>query len=438
MMYEELKKWRLEKARELKIAAFCILDNKCLSEITNHIPNSKESLLKIKGMGPVKVNKYGDEILKICSQKRYNQTTKINPHKIANSITSLSRNNKLEYIDRKDNRYAIGIYHSIRSRSHGGFSKKILEFKENKNSAINYFYDKIKEINLNDYDLIIHVPSHSSSSTSPSSKKLCEKISKKFNIKNGSGFIKRVTTTIKSSTAVYKGKERLNAKQHYKSMSFSKSNDINNKNILIFDDVITSSASFNACKHLLLQCGKPRSIHGLFLSKTARRKPKNYSEDFNIKTFGSSKNVSSSASISKMTPLDLGKSSKRSAILPLIEYLKKGTPNERRLAASAIGKLKNDFLMECKKAIPYLINNLGLIEHPQVIQYSLSTLLRFDKNHISKTQVEKIKNYYDNESHKDYNGELFKKILNKYNMSTEKKYNPSLDPNRRSNGRIKF
>ena len=65
--------------------------------------------------------------------------------------------------------------------------------------------------------------------------------------------------------------------------------------------------------------------------------------------------------------------------------------------------------------IPHLINNLELIEQPQGIQYSLKTLYRFNKNQITKTQVEKIKNYYDNESHKYYNDDLFKKILNKFN-----------------------
>jgi DNA helicase-2/ATP-dependent DNA helicase PcrA len=77
--------------------------------------------------------------------------------------------------------------------------------------------------------------------------------------------------------------------------------------------------------------------------------------------------------LGKMSPYELGESGSEEAVRHLMLYLSKGTANEKRLAASAINKLSANYGNTCRKAIPFLIENLG-DSHPQVRQYTLKAL----------------------------------------------------------------
>ncbi|WP_194189493.1 HRDC domain-containing protein [Clostridium chrysemydis] len=61
----KLKNYRLQKSKEEKVAAFYIFNNKTLEAILNALPKTKDELLKIQGLGPIKVEKYGQAILDI-------------------------------------------------------------------------------------------------------------------------------------------------------------------------------------------------------------------------------------------------------------------------------------------------------------------------------------------------------------------------------------
>ena len=52
-------------ARETKVAAFIIFYNRTLEEIARHRPRSRPELLRINGVGPVKLDKYGAEVLEV-------------------------------------------------------------------------------------------------------------------------------------------------------------------------------------------------------------------------------------------------------------------------------------------------------------------------------------------------------------------------------------
>lgn len=82
-------------------------------------------------------------------------------------------------------------------------------------------------------------------------------------------------------------------------------------------------------------------------------------------------------SLSKMSPYELGESGREDAVRYLIMYLSRGTANEKRLAASAIGKLTLKYKDTCCKSIPFLIENLS-DSHPQVRQYTLKALGNFE------------------------------------------------------------
>lgn len=64
-LYDELKAYRLEKSREEKIKPYFIFNNTQLEDLMAKMPLSKQELQEVSGFGPVKVGKYGDDILKI-------------------------------------------------------------------------------------------------------------------------------------------------------------------------------------------------------------------------------------------------------------------------------------------------------------------------------------------------------------------------------------
>ncbi|MBN1068140.1 aldolase [Clostridium botulinum] len=65
LLYSNLKQYRYNKAKEEKIQPYMIFSNEVLEQIIKNNPKSKEELLNIKGIGKVKVDKYGDEILEV-------------------------------------------------------------------------------------------------------------------------------------------------------------------------------------------------------------------------------------------------------------------------------------------------------------------------------------------------------------------------------------
>lgn len=62
---EKLKEFRLNQSRTEGIKPFYIFNNAQMEDLLSKMPRTKDELLKVSGFGATKVNKYGDEILKI-------------------------------------------------------------------------------------------------------------------------------------------------------------------------------------------------------------------------------------------------------------------------------------------------------------------------------------------------------------------------------------
>ena len=58
-----LKAWRLERARKDEIPAFVVFHDKTLEEIARQRPKELWQLAKVSGVGPAKLERYGDEVL---------------------------------------------------------------------------------------------------------------------------------------------------------------------------------------------------------------------------------------------------------------------------------------------------------------------------------------------------------------------------------------
>jgi len=68
-LFQRLRIWRLNKAREAGVSAFVIAHNSLLRAIAALRPHTEQELLAIKGMGPRKVEKYGAELLALVREE---------------------------------------------------------------------------------------------------------------------------------------------------------------------------------------------------------------------------------------------------------------------------------------------------------------------------------------------------------------------------------
>jgi ATP-dependent DNA helicase RecQ len=63
-VFEKLRKKRLEIARQKKIAPYMIFHDRTLIELAERLPQSREELSRISGVGDVKLEQYGEIFLK--------------------------------------------------------------------------------------------------------------------------------------------------------------------------------------------------------------------------------------------------------------------------------------------------------------------------------------------------------------------------------------
>jgi len=67
-LYSLLKHWRQSLANEMNVPVFMILPQKSLAKLLVDLPATKAALLKIKGIGKIKANQFGNEILEIINE----------------------------------------------------------------------------------------------------------------------------------------------------------------------------------------------------------------------------------------------------------------------------------------------------------------------------------------------------------------------------------
>jgi DNA helicase-2/ATP-dependent DNA helicase PcrA len=66
-VYDTLKRWRLETAKAEEKPAYVIFHNSTLAEIVRRAPRSREELSEVPGVGPAKLDRYGDDVLRVLS-----------------------------------------------------------------------------------------------------------------------------------------------------------------------------------------------------------------------------------------------------------------------------------------------------------------------------------------------------------------------------------
>lgn len=65
VIYDKMKNWRAEKARESQLPPYIIFHNAHLVAIAKHKPSNFEDLENVKGLGKSKIEKFGVEIIEV-------------------------------------------------------------------------------------------------------------------------------------------------------------------------------------------------------------------------------------------------------------------------------------------------------------------------------------------------------------------------------------
>jgi ATP-dependent DNA helicase RecQ len=65
-----LRSWRLERSQEDAVPAYVVLHDTTIRELAAIRPRTKDELAGVKGFGPVKVERYGDDLLAVLASAR--------------------------------------------------------------------------------------------------------------------------------------------------------------------------------------------------------------------------------------------------------------------------------------------------------------------------------------------------------------------------------
>jgi DNA helicase II / ATP-dependent DNA helicase PcrA len=66
-LFERLRTWRVARATEEKVPAYVVFTDLTLQAIAEVRPSNPTALLKVSGVGPAKIEKYGDEVLALVA-----------------------------------------------------------------------------------------------------------------------------------------------------------------------------------------------------------------------------------------------------------------------------------------------------------------------------------------------------------------------------------
>lgn len=65
---DRLRTWRLERAREREVPAYVIFTDATMEALAETLPRDTDALLAISGIGPDKVERYGNALLELLAE----------------------------------------------------------------------------------------------------------------------------------------------------------------------------------------------------------------------------------------------------------------------------------------------------------------------------------------------------------------------------------
>lgn len=71
---EMLREWRLDRAREREVPAYVIFTDATMEALAESLPRDADELLAISGIGPDKLERYGEQLLGLLAAAREEAT----------------------------------------------------------------------------------------------------------------------------------------------------------------------------------------------------------------------------------------------------------------------------------------------------------------------------------------------------------------------------
>ena len=69
-LYAALAAWRRERSQSDEVPAFHVFPNRVLEAIAEAQPGSREELAEVSGVGPAKLERYGEDVLRVVAAAR--------------------------------------------------------------------------------------------------------------------------------------------------------------------------------------------------------------------------------------------------------------------------------------------------------------------------------------------------------------------------------
>ena len=65
----QIRDWRAGEAKRLRVPAYVVMHDRTLAALVQARPKNPRELLLIDGIGPAKVERFGEQILRLCADK---------------------------------------------------------------------------------------------------------------------------------------------------------------------------------------------------------------------------------------------------------------------------------------------------------------------------------------------------------------------------------
>jgi hypothetical protein len=171
-------------------------------------------------------------------------------------------------------KFSVLPYRSKRSGKADEISQFVWAFKQGVDSAVQIAVqvvgdelDKKRGRLLYGVSHIVCAPPHNKGFASPSSEFFCEQIANRFSLTHIPRALERTKSVRRAATAPRGQRPTYN--DHVDSINYAgPSLDLRDRDILLFDDVLTSGDTSDACRDILNAATGCRRVVGLFLART--------------------------------------------------------------------------------------------------------------------------------------------------------------------------
>lgn len=263
VIFRALKDWRLQKARQMHVPAFCILSNKTLVEIAVMQPSSFLELSFIRNMADKRLNSYGPELVDVLQHH-------ISHYKHLTSRFSKDDRKAVEdFLDGKASQKLVGPFdagyalapHSRIFMGEGKYTPIGLKLFEYKYRGIkSHVHDLAKEMvsliqkeeTLCQADIILPVPGTLSGREFDPVMCLAEEVGKQSGLVIGRNILVKTRKTQPQKDMVNLTQKERNVQGAFRIIQ---PQVVAGKRILVVDDLYDSGATCRECTRILKNAG---------------------------------------------------------------------------------------------------------------------------------------------------------------------------------------